>query len=218
MDPFTISDVENLIQLFYNSSDTNTTKQIQEQLQLIQKESYSWEIASQLLASSSEQCRFFGAHTFQIKITRDWDTLPENKIKWLQDELLGWIVRLCTGPTFIMTKLYTALIAFAFHTVPHQWTGFILQTIEVLQMGRSHSIDPDVLIMGILEFSTLVPEEVSHANLLGGRKLQLMEELKKSVPLILSRLSTYIQSENTTIRSKTLKCLQSWIQYGLDLE
>lgn len=37
-------------------------------------------------------------------------------------------------------------------------------------MGRSHSIDPDVLIMGILEFSTLVPEEVSHANLLGGRK------------------------------------------------
>ncbi|KAG1452434.1 hypothetical protein G6F55_008680 [Rhizopus delemar] len=219
MDQFTIADIENLIKHFYNSSDATTTKQIQEQLQIIQKQPYSWDVASQLLASESDHCRFFGAHTFQIKISRDWDTLPEDKIEWLKEELLGWITRLCTGPAFITTKLYIALITFAFYTVPAHWSNFIPDTIESLQRGSQlYQIPADVLNMAILEFCTLVPEEVSHANLLGGRKLQLIGELKASIPLILSSISTFIFSENLAVRLKVLKCLQSWIQYGISLE
>ncbi|ORE02231.1 hypothetical protein BCV72DRAFT_252588 [Rhizopus microsporus var. microsporus] len=72
--------------------------------------------------------------------------------------------------------------------------------------------------MAILEFCTLVPEEVSNAHLLGGRKLQLIGELKESVPLVLAQLSNLIFSENETVRSKVLRCLQSWVQYGINLE
>ncbi|CEG82569.1 hypothetical protein RMATCC62417_16625 [Rhizopus microsporus] len=219
MDQLSITDLENLIAHFYNTSDATAAKQIQEQLQIIQKQTYAWELASQLLASESDHCRFFGAHTFQIKISRDWETLPEDKIEWLRNELLGWIVRLCIGPAFITTKLYTALIAYAFYTVPNHWTSFIPETIKALQMGaQMYQIPIDTINMAILEFCTLVPEEVSNAHLLGGRKLQLIGELKESVPLVLAQLSNLIFSENETIRSKVLRCLQSWVQYGINLE
>ncbi|CAO3671228.1 unnamed protein product [Rhizopus microsporus] len=219
MDQLSIIHLENLISHFYNTSNATAAKQIQEQLQIIQRQPYAWNLASQLLASESDHCRFFGAHTFQIKISRDWETLPEDKIEWLRNELLGWIVRLCTGPAFITTKLYTALIAYAFYTVPNHWTSFIPETIKVLQMGaQMYQIPIDTINMAILEFCTLVPEEVSNAHLLGGRKLQLIGELKESVPLVLAQLSNLIFSENETVRSKVLRCLQSWVQYGINLE
>jgi hypothetical protein len=37
------------------------------------------------------------------------ETLPEDRIEWLRDELLGWIVRLCSGPGFVTTKLCLAV-------------------------------------------------------------------------------------------------------------
>lgn len=49
-------------------------------------------------------------------------------------------------------------------------------------------------------------------------RLQLIGELKASIPLILSSISTFIFSENLDVRLKVLKCLQSWIQYGISLE
>ncbi|KAI9269954.1 armadillo-type protein [Sporodiniella umbellata] len=90
------------------------------------------------------------------------------------------------------------------------------RTIEVLHQGGIQSAER--LVMTTLEFCALVPEEVSHADLMGGCKLQLMEELKQSTPLVLSQLSTYLCSENATLRSKSLQALQSWIQYGISLE
>ncbi|GAA5806530.1 hypothetical protein HPULCUR_012066 [Helicostylum pulchrum] len=209
-----------LIGQLYSSSDVNVTKLIQEQLQSLQKQPYAWEIASQLLGSQSEQCRFFGAHTFQVKITRDWDTLPEDRIDWLRDELLGWTVRLCGGPLFVTTKLCLALIAYAFHTVPDQWPHFITATVDALQVGsHAYGVPNEPIQLAILEFFTLVPEEVANANIMGGKKLQLIGELKESIPLVLSKLSEFLFSNTDVfIQKKAMRCLQSWIQYGFDLE
>ncbi|KAI8095048.1 armadillo-type protein, partial [Gilbertella persicaria] len=71
----------------------------------------------------------------------------------------------------------------------------------------------------LLEFLTLVPEEVTNSNLLGGRKLQLIGELKGGVPLVLSTVSSLLFALETSplVQQKALRCLQSWIQYGFDL-
>ncbi|KAL9558404.1 hypothetical protein MBANPS3_000904 [Mucor bainieri] len=215
-----IAQVERLIEELYSSSDTSVAKQIQEQLQTLQKQHYAWEIASQLLASQSNQCQFFGAHTFQVKITRDWETLPEDRVEWLKNELLGWIVRLCGGPAFVTTKLCLALIAFAFRTVPNQWPHFIPATVEALQLAsQSYGIPADMINSTVLEFFTLVPEEVSNSNIMGGRKLQLIGELKENIPLVLSTISSFLfNPASTDMQLKALRCLQSWIQYGFRLE
>ncbi|KAI8637788.1 armadillo-type protein [Parasitella parasitica] len=215
-----IVQVEGLIEELYSSNDTLLAKQIQEQLQSLQKQPYAWEIASQLLASQSKQCQFFGAHTFQVKITSHWETLPEDKVEWLKNELLGWIVRLCGGPAFVTTKLCVALIAFAFHTASGQWPHFIPATLEALQLSsHTYGVPTDVVNSVILEFLTLVPEEVSNSNIAGGRRLQLIGQVKESIPLVLSTILSNLRNRTSTeIQQKTLRCLQSWVQYGFSLE
>lgn len=50
-------------------------------------------------------------------------------------------------------------------------------------------------------------------------RLQLIGELKESIPLVLSHISNLLFSEvGPTVQQKTLRCLQSWIQYGFNLE
>ncbi|KAI8970253.1 armadillo-type protein [Mycotypha africana] len=222
MDYPTVTQVETLINELYSSSDPLVAKEIQDQLQTLQKQPIAWEIASQLLFSQTDHCRFFGAHTFQVKITRDWETLPENKHEWLKSELLNWIVRLCGGPAFVTTKLCIALIAYSFHSVPDKWPHFIASTVEALQLGsQAYGVPAQTIYSTILEFLTLVPEEISNSNLIGGHKLQLIGELKEGVPIVLTTISTLLfQPVNSadTLQHKSLRCLQSWIQYGINLE
>lgn len=51
---------------------------------------------------------------------------------------------------------------------------------------------------------------------------QILQELKDGIPLTLSTLSTFIVSSgpdrDSSNQEKALKCLQSWVQYGIDLE
>jgi hypothetical protein len=63
------------------------------------------------------------------------------------------------------------LIAFTFHTVPNKWPHFLSATVDALQMGSQiYGIPINTINLTILEFLTLVPEEVTGANLSGGRK------------------------------------------------
>lgn len=63
------------------------------------------------------------------------------------------------------------LITYAFHTVPDRWRQFISDTVITLQSGsQAYGISPSVINSAILEFLTLVPEEISNAAILGGKR------------------------------------------------
>ncbi|KAI9244489.1 armadillo-type protein [Phascolomyces articulosus] len=78
--------------------------------------------------------------------------------------------------------------------------------------------------MTILEFLTLVPEEVSNTEIIGGKRAQVLQELKDGIPLVLSTLSSFLITTSSDtdvdviVQQKALGCLQSWIQYGVDFE
>ncbi|KAI7898107.1 armadillo-type protein [Cokeromyces recurvatus] len=94
-------------------------------------------------------------------------------------------------------------------------------TLEAITLGsQTYNIPVETINVILLEFLTLVPEEVSNSNLMGGRKLQLIGELKGNIPMVLSTLSNFLFTTTTEpqIQQKTLRCLQSWIQYGFQLE
>ncbi|CAO3608182.1 unnamed protein product [Cunninghamella blakesleeana] len=217
-----INQVQNLVQQLYTSVDTEVTKSIQEQLQAFQKLPEAWEIASQLLSIESDQCKFFGAHTYQVKIVRDWDTLPTDRIDWLKEELCTWIIKCSNGPDFVTRKLCIALISFAFQAVPLYWQQFIPQSVNALISGAQvFGISEQSINNTILEFLTLIPEEVSNIDLIGGKKMQISQELNDSIPLVLTTLSNFLfatQNINITTLNKSLKCFQSWLQYGIDIE
>ncbi|ORX90935.1 ARM repeat-containing protein [Basidiobolus meristosporus CBS 931.73] len=191
-------------------------------LHSLQKEPSGWQLASALLETNSSQNQFFGAHTYQIKISRDWDTLPEDQVHRLREELLKWIVEFSNGPNLVLTKLCQALTTYALRTVPDQWTNFIPATLQALE---SESKNPHGRPVNnenaFLEILTLIPEELNRADLVGSKKSQFNQELLNSIPLVLNTVGAFLSDDTRTdpaydfLRQKSLRCLQSWIQYGI---
>ncbi|KAK9687193.1 hypothetical protein K7432_014890 [Basidiobolus ranarum] len=188
----------------------------------LQKEPNGWQLASILLENSSSQNQFFGAHTFQIKISRDWNTLPEGQVEQLRDEIIKWIVEFSNGPNLVLTKLCLALTTYALRTVPETWTNFIPATLQALEVEskKPHS-RPVNTENAFLEILTLIPEELNRADLIGSKKSQFNQELLDSIPLVLNTIGTFLSNDTRTdiayelLRQKSLRCLQSWIQYGI---
>ncbi|RUS20345.1 armadillo-type protein [Endogone sp. FLAS-F59071] len=219
-----IIQLQHLVDQLYATADPTFAKRAQEYLHNLQKQPIAWDLAPQLLASSSVNCHFFGAHTFQVKISRDWDTIPEDRIPWLRQELLTWLVRLCDGPAFVTTKLCLALTAYALHAVPMHWSNFITDFCQVLQSGaQAQGKNPRNVQIALLEFLTVVPEEVGTADLIGDRKAKINQELLDAIPLVISTLQTFISDPaplsdaDVAVKQKSLRCFQSWVQYGIPL-
>ncbi|KAI8065190.1 armadillo-type protein [Gongronella butleri] len=141
-------------------------------------------------------------------------TLPEERVDWLRNELIGWAIKCSAGPMFITRKICIAMISLAFRIAPDRWPQFMSSTVNAL--AQSNMANTNAINDTILEFLTLVPQEVDNAELLGGQKMQMMQQCKSETPMVLSLLSTYIQQPPCYERS--LKCLASWIQYGIEIE
>ncbi|CAG8589354.1 4704_t:CDS:10 [Funneliformis caledonium] len=227
--PPSLAQVEQIIAQLYGGVVTQFSKSAQEYLQNLQKQHYAWELASQLLASESVNSQFFGAHTFQVKISRDWHTLPPDRKEWVRNELLGWILRLSNGPMVVITKLCLALTAFAIQAVPEIWSNFISDFFDYLHTGslavRAQNQGQVLFIeLPLLEFLTVVPEEVSRADLIGERKVKVNQELIDSIPRVMSILKTILSNHHgyaerdIILKQKCLRCLQSWILYGVPFE
>ncbi|CAI2175590.1 18153_t:CDS:2 [Funneliformis geosporum] len=243
--PPSLAQVEQIIAQLYGGVVTRFSKSAQEYLQNIQKQNYAWELASQLLASEgnrtnlvncyiyltkqSVNSQFFGAHTFQVKISRDWHTLPPERKEWVRNELLGWILRLSNGPMVVITKLCLALTAFVLHAVPEIWTNFISDFFDYLHTGSlavtaQNQGQALFIELPLLEFLTVVPEEISRADLIGERKAKVNQELIDSIPRVMSILRTILSNHHgyaerdILLKQKCLRCLQSWILYGVPFE
>ncbi|POG60960.1 armadillo-type protein [Rhizophagus irregularis DAOM 181602=DAOM 197198] len=221
-----LAQVEQIIAQLYGNVDSNSA---QEYLQTLQKQQYAWELAPQLLASESVNSQFFGAHTFQVKISRDWHTLPPDRKEWVRNELLRWIVRLSNGPMVVITKLCLALTAFALQAVPEFWTNFISDFLnylhtESITVSAQNQSQPLFIELPLLEFLTVIPEEVLRADLIGERKARVNQELTDSIPRVMSILETLLSAHHEyserdiILKQKCLRCLQSWIQYGVPFE
>ncbi|PKC67738.1 hypothetical protein RhiirA1_341969, partial [Rhizophagus irregularis] len=76
----------------------------------------------------------------------------------------------------------------------------------------------------LLEFLTVIPEEVLRADLIGERKARVNQELTDSIPRVMSILETLLSAHHEyserdiILKQKCLRCLQSWIQYGVPFE
>ncbi|CAO3563515.1 unnamed protein product [Mortierella alpina] len=216
----TLAQVEEVIQQFYTSQDAAYQKSAQEYLHNLQKEPFAWELAPHLLSSQNENSQFFGAHTYQVKISRDWKTIPEDRIDWMRGELTRWIVRYSNGPAFIRTKLCLALSAFAMRAVPTYWSNFIAGFKQELQARVNQTVDgiylsQQAMELSLLEFLTIVPEEMGRVEIEPMRRAQLSSEVASGVPVVMSFIQELLVGDNSASKAKALKCLKSWVQYGV---
>ncbi|KAF9430455.1 hypothetical protein BGZ94_006803 [Podila epigama] len=203
-----------VIQQFYSSHDPVFQKSAQEYLHNLQKENFAWELASHLLASSSENSQFFGAHTHSI---------PEDRVEWMKNELIRWIVRYSQGPAFIRTKLCLALSVYAMRAVPTYWTEFIASTCQELRSRVNQPVDgvymsQQAMEVTLLEFLTIVPEELGRMEIEPVRKAKLSNEVTRGLPTIISFIQEILLRSSIPSKPKALVCLRSWVQYGVTFD
>ncbi|WWD06250.1 hypothetical protein V865_004336 [Kwoniella europaea PYCC6329] len=82
---------QTILHLFSPSTSSNPelAKHLQRELQQIQSAQEAWGLIAGLAGHDDPNVRFFGAHTAQVKISRDWETLPEDLRPALLPLLLG---------------------------------------------------------------------------------------------------------------------------------
>ncbi|KAI7819541.1 armadillo-type protein [Gamsiella multidivaricata] len=219
----TIPHVEEVIRQFYSSQDSAYQRSAQEYLHNLQKETFAWDLAPHLLSSQSENSQFFGAHTYQVKISRDWNTIPDDRIEWIREELIRWIVRYSNGPAFIRTKLCLALSAYAIRAVPKYWPNFIHSLYQDFRSRTNQNVDgvfmsQQAMELVCLEFFTLIAEELGRAEIEPRKRAQLTDEVSKGVPLIMSFIQEILVGSNPASKPKALVCFKSWVQYGITFD
>ncbi|CAG8504703.1 10566_t:CDS:10 [Paraglomus occultum] len=153
--------------------------------------------------------QFFGAHTFQVKIARDWKSLPDDRKIWLRDELFRWLIHFSNGPSVVTTKLSTALAAYTINAIPNVWTNCIAELFQYLQSGAMALGRQDLAVeLPLLEYLTVI---------------SVHKELKDAIPLVMSTLQSFLAQNDQSqrgilLKQKSLRCLESWIAYNVPFE
>ncbi len=70
----------------------------------------------------------------------------------------------------------------------------------------------------LLEFLTLLPEEVRRADLEKKKQMQVYSEMSQSFRLVLLLLEQLMAHSDSFLRQSALRCLQSWIQFEIPVE
>ncbi|WVQ82597.1 hypothetical protein IAT38_004727 [Cryptococcus sp. DSM 104549] len=124
------------------SSNPGQAKYLQSELQKIQATQEAWGLIAGLAGHEDANVRFFGAHTAQVKISRDWETLPEDLRTALLSLLLNTLSDAISpsnprsyqsGNAVVVRKIFgslaSLLIRLSFTQFPHPILT-VLQTIH----------------------------------------------------------------------------------------
>ncbi|KAI0714221.1 ARM repeat-containing protein [Cerioporus squamosus] len=188
-------------------------RRLQQELFEIQRRPEAWGLVLPFLNNPDANVQFFGAHTLQVKIARDWDAFPADSAPQLRDMVLELTGRAVSSGQnkVILRKLFVAITSLAIKLHPGQpsrWPDWVRSCIGIFSgMGvpREH----------ILDFLAIVAEEMETADLLPPNKALMKTALADAVPLVVQAISDCIQSpamqRSPHELDAALKCLQAWM-------
>ncbi|KAF8995387.1 armadillo-type protein [Cyathus striatus] len=207
---FDVERASQLIQQAYGppagSTSPDTLRSLQTELFEIQKKPEAWGLVIPLLNHEDQSVQFFGAHTAQVKIARDWDAFPQDHAESLRDLLISLTAHSTAigRSKFILRKQFVALVP----VHPTRWPDWIMSCVSAFSRAGS---PPE----NIHDFLEIVAEEVWAADLVGGQKSQMHQTLLDSIPLVLQAINATLTARPESLPPKeiasSLKCLQAWI-------
>jgi len=205
-----------LIERLYSGLSAPEEQQIlQRQLFELQKRPEAWGLVAPLLNHDNPNVQFFGAHTAQVKIARDWDLFPPALATSLRDLLLD-----LTGQSsalgrnkVVLRKLFVALSSLALKMTssdPPQWPDWLLFSVTALSSRGASSEH-------ILDFLTIAVEEFVSSDLLGPHKFRIDQAFRQTIPILTQAITASVTIQNVDLaeRRSALKCLEAWIGWGL---
>ncbi|KAL0952434.1 hypothetical protein HGRIS_006706 [Hohenbuehelia grisea] len=215
------SDVEQAAQLIQRTYNTiglpsEEQKRLQQELFDIQKRPEAWGLVIPFLEHQDPNVQFFGAHTAQVKIARDWDAFPKDHVQDLRDLLVQLAAHAAaTGRNrVIIRKLFVALTSLALILVPGsptRWPDWLLSCVAALS-GRGASPEH------ILDFLSIVAEDIETAVLSGPSKMQVRQSLNDAIPMVVQAITASITKAHSDTGSvkelhAALRCFTSWLVF-----
>ncbi|KAJ3573233.1 hypothetical protein NP233_g2568 [Leucocoprinus birnbaumii] len=210
------SDIHQAIQLILQAyaptqlASPDDLKRLQHELFEIQKRPEAWGLVIPLLEHVDQNVQFFGAHTAQVKIARDWDSFPKDHAESLRDLMVQLTAHsIASGRSkFILRKLFVALTSLALKLVPGhptKWPEWIMACVTMFS-GRGAPTEQ------IHDFLGIVAEEVPNADLLGASKAQMSQSLMDAIPMVVQAVTSSISPTTPPHQIQSgLRCLQAWM-------
>ncbi|TFK48147.1 ARM repeat-containing protein [Heliocybe sulcata] len=215
-----LSDVQQVAQLIQQAYapasgqvSAENQRRLQQEILEIQRRPEAWGLVVPFLEHQDPNIEFFGAHTIQVKIARDWDQFPQDRTVELRDVVLGLTVRAVNSgrSKVILRKLYVSLTSLALKLIPKhpgEWPSWVLSTVTYLSENGATAEH-------ILDFLTIVAEEIESADLLQPTRLQMRQTLLDSVSVVVQGITTTIakpaHQRTPGELNSALKCLEAWM-------
>ncbi|KAJ3337607.1 hypothetical protein HDU93_000803 [Gonapodya sp. JEL0774] len=106
----------------------------------------------QSLSSGRVNYMFFAAHTWAVKLSRDWDSLDTahgtytkfQDPSFMRDTILSWVIRLAfagrRAPKLVLNKLMSAVVSFAIRAPPTFFPSFPASFASLCILASTHLI------------------------------------------------------------------------------
>ncbi|KAH9477137.1 Importin-13 [Psilocybe cubensis] len=213
---FDIEHAAQLIQQAYSPSGPvvpEELKRLQQDLFELQKRPEAWGLVVPLLNHQDQNVQFYGAHTAQVKIARDWAMFPNEHIEALRDLIVQLTAHsIAIGRSkFILRKLFVAINSLAIRLVPgrhSQWPDWIMSCITAFS-NQGASVEY------LHDFLAITAEEMGNADLLKPQRDDILRVMSEAVPMIVQAITNTITQPLGSIPTQhylsALRCLQAWL-------
>ncbi|KAG8960312.1 hypothetical protein FRC00_000674 [Tulasnella sp. 408] len=192
---FDVEQAALIVQRMYSpQTDPNTSQNLQRDLFELQRRPEAWGLVVPFVNSSDAQVQFFGAHTAQVKIARDWDQWPILHAQALRGMLLNLTAQAAANGVsrVVMRKLYVA--------------DWIKDTLVALIATPAPESAPDFLQIAV--------EEVRSADLLAAAKARMQASLKLALPFVMQLFTGNLPVRpdvSVSARLAWLKAVEAWM-------
>ncbi|KAM3402197.1 hypothetical protein ACQJBY_006243 [Aegilops geniculata] len=200
---------EALAALYHHPDDTIRTA-ADRWLQKFQHTLDAWQVADSLLhdESSNLETLMFCSQTLRSKVQRDFEELPSEAFRPLQDSLYGLLKKFNKGPPKVRTQICIAIAALAVHVPVEDWGGGGIVNWLGDEMKSQQEFIPS-----FLELLIILPQETSSYKIAARpeRRNQFENDLCSSANVALSLLTACLGFDE--LKEQVLEGFASWLRF-----